>query len=71
LPADARLEAVELAYGDHIDLQMRVAARRPQAFDEFIDRLQRSALFSDVLPGDEDRQNEMRATVRARYRGDQ
>jgi hypothetical protein len=71
LPGDVRLESVSLAYGAQLQVELRVAARRPASFDVFLDRLQRSPAFADVLPGDEDRTGDMRAVVRARYSGDQ
>jgi Tfp pilus assembly protein PilN len=68
LPGDVRLEAVSLAYGEQVELDLRVAARHPASFDLLLESLQRSPSFSQVLPGDEDRRGDMRATVRARYR---
>jgi hypothetical protein len=68
LPGDVRLESMSLSYGPALNLELQVLARRPASFDLFVDRLQESRAFSDVLPGDEDRRAEMRATVRARYR---
>ena len=68
LPGDVRLEAVSLAYGEQVELDLRVAARHPASFDLLLESLQRSPSFSQVLPGDEDRRGDMRATIRARYR---
>ena len=67
LPGDVRLESVSLAYGRQLVLELRVAARRPASFDLFLDNLQRSPSFTDVLPGEEDRTGEMRALIRGRY----
>jgi hypothetical protein len=67
LPADVRLESVVMSYGGQLQLELRVAARRPASFDAFLERLQRSPLFAEVLPGDEDRTGDMRAMIRARY----
>jgi hypothetical protein len=69
MPGDVRLDGLRLAYGNRLQLEMRVSARTAAAYDEFIGRLERSAWFSDVLPGDENRQGELRAVVRAVWRG--
>jgi hypothetical protein len=67
LPADVRLESVLMTYGRQLQLELRVAARNPASFDAFLERLQRSPAFADVLPGDEDRTGSMQAVIRARY----
>jgi Tfp pilus assembly protein PilN len=69
LPGDVRLETVTLDYGEHVDLQLRVAARNPASFDMFVERLQRSRWFTQVLPGEEVRKGGMTATVRGRWTG--
>lgn len=69
MPPDVRLESVELSYGERLELQMWVVARSSTAYDVFLERLQSSALFEGVLPGEENRDGEVRAGVRARYRG--
>jgi hypothetical protein len=69
LPAEVRLSSVSLHYGDRLELQMEVVARTARAYDAFLERLQSSPLFEGVLPGDENRDGEVRATVRAAYRG--
>jgi hypothetical protein len=67
LPEDVRLESASLAYRQDLQVELQVAARRPAAFDELLERLQRAPSFADVLPGDEDRTGEMRAVIRGRY----
>jgi hypothetical protein len=67
LPADTRLESVSLVYRQDLQVELQVTARRPAAFDELLERLQRAASFADVSPGDEDRTAEMRAVIRGRY----
>ena len=67
LPDDVRLESLTLSYGRELPVELRVAARDPAAFDLFLDRLQRSRAFADVLPGDEVRTGDMNAVIRARY----
>jgi type IV pilus assembly PilN-like protein len=69
MPADVRLSSVSLRYGDRLDVQMQVVARSAKAYDTFLERLQSSPAFESVLPGDENRDGEVRATVRAGYRG--
>ncbi|HVR72049.1 MAG TPA: hypothetical protein VMT87_14490 [Vicinamibacteria bacterium] len=68
LPGDVRLDAVSLDYGEHVELELRVAARSPASFDLFVDRLQRSPSFTRVLTGEEDRRGGMSTTVRGRFR---
>jgi Tfp pilus assembly protein PilN len=69
MPADVRLTSVSLRYGERLQLQMDVVARSAKAYDAFLERLQSSPAFDGVLPGDENRDGEVRATVRAGYRG--
>jgi hypothetical protein len=69
LPAEVRLRGLLLAYGRELDVQMRVSARRPEAYDDFLARLGRSRSFRDVVPGVESREGELQATVRARFVG--
>lgn len=63
LPADVRLDGLSLRYGGTLDVDAQVVARRPAAYDTFLERLSDSA-FQDVLPGAEVREGEMRASVR-------
>lgn len=69
MPGDVRLESLRLVYGSRLQLEMRVSARGAPAYDAFLDRLERSPFFTEVLPGEENRQGELRATVRAFWRG--
>jgi hypothetical protein len=69
MPGDVRLEGLQLAYGSKLQLEMRVSARNAASYDMFLDRLERSPSFTEVLPGDENRQGELRAVVRAVWRG--
>lgn len=68
MPGDVRLDAVTLTYGEPLGLQVDVAARSASSYDLFLDRLQRSPLFADVLPGDENRDGELRTSIRMTYR---
>ena len=69
MPPDVRLASVSLRYGERLELEMRVVARTSAAYDVFLERLQSSPAFERVLPGDENRDGEVRAAVRAGYRG--
>jgi hypothetical protein len=69
MPGDVKVDDLRLAYGSRLQLEMRVSAREAASYDLFLDRLEHSPLFSDVLPGDENREGELRALVRAVWRG--
>ena len=69
MPDDVRLDGVSLHYGDRLELELRVIARSSTAYDVFLERLQSSPAFEGVLPGEENRDGEVRASVRAGYRG--
>lgn len=69
LPADVRLIALDLDYGERVELGLQVAARRAGSYDLFLQRMQQSPSFADVRPGDEVRDGGVRAQVRATYRG--
>lgn len=68
LPPDVRLEGVTLRYGTRLDLEMRVVAREARSYDAFLKRLAASPRIEDLTPGAENRDGEVRATVRASYR---
>jgi hypothetical protein len=68
MPGDVRLDAVTLTYGEPLGVHVDVAARNASSYDLFLDRLQRSPLFADVLPGDENRDGELRTSIRMTYR---
>jgi hypothetical protein len=68
LPAQVRLDGLRLHYRDRLELSLRVRARRPEAYDRFLVRLAASPLFSDVLPGEESRGEELTASLRLTYR---
>ena len=67
MPADVRLESLVLRYGAELDVEMAVIARTTSAYDGFLDALARSGSFSSVAPGNESRDQLVRAAVRARY----
>lgn len=67
LPEGVRLDGLDLTYGPHIELDLRVVARRAADYDVFLERLTGSPRFTAVIPGAEARGGEVRAGVRARY----
>ncbi len=67
MPADVRLEALSLTYGERLDLDLQVTARGSSAYDLFLKRLTESPRMRNVAPGAENRQGEVRASVRASY----
>lgn len=68
LPGDVRLMVLTLDYGDRLVLGMQLAARHAASYDQFLQRLQQSALFADVRPGEEIRDGGVRARIQAEYR---
>jgi hypothetical protein len=68
LPGDVRLTALTLDYGERLTLGMQLAARQASSYDQFLQRLQQSASFAEVRPGDEIRDGGVRAQVQAEYR---
>lgn len=67
LPSDVRLERITLTYGHELALEMGVVARDPRAFDRLLERLDSFPLLRDVRPGAENREGEVRTTVRATW----
>jgi hypothetical protein len=69
LPADVRLESIVLRYGSELEVEMVLTARSAAAYDLFLEGLERSGAFTGIAPGNESRGDEVRASVRARFRG--
>jgi hypothetical protein len=67
MPPDVRLDGLVLEYGDAVHLQLSVVARDAAAYDQFLARLESSAEFFAVSPGEENRDGEVRAQVDATY----
>ena len=67
LPPDVRLSELSLVYEVALRVEAQLVARRAAAYDAFLDRLVASPRFSEVNPGPEAREGELRATVNARY----
>lgn len=65
LPPEVRLESINLVYGRELALEMNVVARDPRAFDRLLERLDSFPRLRDVRPGPENREGEVRTTVRA------
>jgi hypothetical protein len=68
LPPDVRFEGMTLRYGRRLDLELRVVAREARSYDLFLKRLAASPRIEDLTPGAENRDGEVRSTVRASYR---
>ena len=69
MPADVKLDSLSLTYGEGIALTMRVSARGSGAYEAFLQRLEGSPLFDDVVPGEETRDGGVSASIDMRYRG--
>lgn len=69
VPPDVKLTGLTLTYGRALDVDMQISARRPEAYDEFLARLDRQSVFHDISPGAESREGAVQATVKARFRG--
>jgi Tfp pilus assembly protein PilN len=69
LPADVRLQSLDLDYRERLVLDLHVVAQHAEAYDLFLARLAESKRFGDVVPGPENRQGELTASVRMSYRG--
>jgi len=68
LPDDARVERLNIVYGEEISLEMRVVARDPAAWDRTLERLEETTSLAEVSPGPERREGEVRTTIRAQWR---
>jgi hypothetical protein len=68
LPPDVRLERISLGYGRELAVELNVVARHPRAFDLLLERLDSFPRLREVHPGPENREGEVRTTVRALWR---
>jgi Tfp pilus assembly protein PilN len=68
VPDDARLDGLELHYGDRLELGLRVEARTPAAYDRLLEALASSGRLSGVVPGPESREGVVASSLRAVYR---
>jgi Tfp pilus assembly protein PilN len=71
LPRDVRLETLTLVYDDELEVQLTLTARSSADYDRFLQALESSAAFDRVVLGEESRAAAVRASVRARYQGDE
>jgi hypothetical protein len=69
MPPDVKLESMGLVYGESVAIQMQVSAKSAGSYDAFLQRLEGSPLFDDVVPGEETRDGGVSASITARYRG--
>jgi hypothetical protein len=69
MPPDVKLESMGLVYGESLVIQMQVSAKSAGSYDAFLQRLEGSPLFDDVVPGEETRDGGVTASITARYRG--
>ena len=67
LPPDVRLDGLSLTYGRRLEVEMRVVARSPRAYDQLLERLQASARLRDLVLGAENREGEVKTTVHASF----
>jgi type IV pilus assembly protein PilN len=73
LPADVMLTEVQPSFQeDHTVISMMVLARRTEDVDEFVEKLEATGAFEEVLPKQHDRTDEglTRVLIMAIYRGD-
>lgn len=68
LPGDARVERLDLRYGDRLELDLHVETRTPAAYDRFLEALAASGRVERVVPGAESREGEGAVSVKAVYR---
>lgn len=67
LPPDVRLGVLSLSYGRRLEVEMRVIARSPQAYDRLLERLEASPRLQELTLGAESREGEVETTVRATF----
>lgn len=67
LPPDVRLDGLSLTYGRRLEVEMRVVARTPRAYDHLLERLQASPRLKDLVLGAENREGEVETTVHASF----
>jgi hypothetical protein len=69
MPPDVKLDSLNLSYGEGIGMSMRVSAKGAGAYEAFLQRLESSPLFEEVVPGEEARDVGVTASIEMRYRG--
>ncbi len=69
LPSDARLERLTIDYRRETAIDMQIVTRTTAAWDDLLERLERSSELREVVPGPESRGGAVRSVVRARWKG--
>jgi hypothetical protein len=69
MPPDVKLDSLNLTYGEGIGMSMHVSAKGAGAYEAFLQRLESSPLFDEVVPGEETRDGGVAASIEMRYRG--
>lgn len=69
MPPDLKLDSLSLSYGEGIGMSMHVSAKNAGAYEAFLQRLEASPLFEEVVPGEETRDGGVAASIEMRYRG--
>jgi Tfp pilus assembly protein PilN len=69
MPPDVKLDSLNLTYGEGIGMSMHVSAKGAGAYEAFLQRLESSPLFEEVVPGEETRDGGVSASIEMRYRG--
>jgi len=69
MPPDLKLDSLTLSYGEGIAMSMHVSAKSAGAYEAFLQRLEASPLFEEVVPGEETRDGGVSASIEMRYRG--
>ena len=59
----------DYTYGEGIGMSMHVSAKGTGAYEAFLQRLESSPLFEEVVPGEETRDGGVAASIEMRYRG--
>ncbi len=67
LPRGVRFERIGLAYGADLRLELQVTAREARDYDRFLEQLEASPRFSELAPGPENRDGELRSSLGLRY----
>jgi len=69
MPPDVKLDSLALSYGEGIGMSMHVSSKGAGAYEAFLQRLEASPLFEEVVPGEETRDGGVSASIETRYRG--
>ncbi len=67
LPGGVRCERIALSYGSQLLLELAVMARSARDYDRFLAALEASPRFTEVVPGRENRDGEVRSALKLRY----